>query len=60
MKIQLIKGWNGNSPGSVLEPELNGVAELLIQRGIAVEIKQQKKKPKLQDWVSKEHHVKNQ
>lgn len=38
MKIKLLKGWNGQSAGAILEPELHAVATTLIQRGIAVEI----------------------
>lgn len=60
MKIKLIKGWNGNSPGSVLEPELNGVAQLLIDRGLAVEIKSERKGPRAKPSNEKENtHVEN-
>lgn len=55
MKIQLIKGWNGQSAGAILEPQLHAVAQTLIQRGIAVEVKD-KKKPKLQEWVKNADH----
>lgn len=59
MKIKLIKGWNGNMAGTVLEPPIDGVALTLIERGYAVEIKP--KKPRLQEWVKKEeNHVENQ
>lgn len=58
MKIRLIKGWSGRSPGTVMEPELHAVATTLIARGIAEEVIEaeqslvdSRKKPKLQDWV---------
>lgn len=50
MKITLLKGWNGNEAGKILDPA-EGVALLLIERGYAVELKPEKKKPKLQEWV---------
>ena len=58
MKIKLIKGWNGRSPGTILEPQLDGVATTLIRRGLAEEIVdepevKQKPKAKLQGWVKK-------
>jgi hypothetical protein len=46
MKIKLIKGWNGQSAGAVLEPQIHAVATTLIARGIAVEVKEEKPKPK--------------
>lgn len=55
MKIKLLKGWNGNEQGKVLDPA-QGVALLLIQRGYAEEIKPEKKKPKLQEWVKNANH----
>ena len=55
MKIELIKGWNGNPPGTVIEPQVDDAAVQLVQRGIAKYIEQPKPKPKrivkLQAWV---------
>jgi len=58
MKIKLIKGWNGISPGTEIEPPIDGVATTLIQRGFAVEILPEpapkpKRDIKLQSWVKK-------
>ena len=54
MKIKLIKAWNMNSPGTELNPGLDGVAMSLIERGYAVLIeepqpKTDKKKLKIQE-----------
>jgi hypothetical protein len=38
MKIRLVKAWNGQSIGAILEPPIESVATTLIERGIAVEI----------------------
>jgi hypothetical protein len=38
MKIRLVKAWNGQSAGAILEPPIESVATTLIERGIAVEI----------------------
>lgn len=61
MKIKLLKGWNGNSPGAVLEPELTDVGQILIDRGLAERVddepvKPQRKQIKLQEWVKKPEH----
>jgi hypothetical protein len=49
-KVELVQGWNGHHAGTVLELEMDGVAELLIQRGIATKV-EKPKRPKLQEWV---------
>jgi hypothetical protein len=39
LKIRLVKAWNGQSVGSILEPPIESVAATLIERGIAEEIR---------------------
>ena len=54
-KIELLKGWNGNHAGTVLNMEMDGAAALLIQRGIARKIEDApKRKIKLQERVKTE------
>lgn len=50
-KIELLKGWNGNHAGTILNLEMDGVAEILIDRGFAKKIEEPKRKVKLQEWV---------
>ena len=51
-KIELLKGWNGNHAGTILDLEMDGMAALLIERGLAKKIEPEKpKKAKLQEWV---------
>lgn len=50
-KIELLKGWNGNTAGTVLNLEMDGVAQLLIERGLARKVED--KPVKLQTWVKK-------
>jgi len=53
----LIKGWNGQSAGAIIEPPVDAVATTLIARGFAVEVEatgKAKRPPmKLQPWVKK-------
>ena len=53
MKVELIKGWNGQSPGAILEPAVTEIATRLIERGIAkpVDEPKPKKAVRLQEWV---------
>lgn len=44
MKVKLVQTWNRNPVSTELELQ-RGVAEILIQRGIAFEIEAKKKKP---------------
>jgi len=57
MRIKLLKGWNGQSAGAVIEPPIDAVAKTLILRGFAVEVeangKAKRPQIKLQDWVKK-------
>ena len=60
MKIKLIKGWNGQGAGTLLDPPIDEVATRLIARGYAVEIEPEpeaapktKREVKLQSWVKK-------
>jgi hypothetical protein len=46
MKIKLIKGWNGNSPGAILDPPIHAVATTLIDRGVAVKVEEEQPKSK--------------
>lgn len=48
MKIKLIKGWNGQNKGAILDPPIAAVAQTLILRGYAVPVEEEKKpgKPK--------------
>ncbi len=43
-KIKLLKGWNGHHAGTVIEHPQNGAAALLIQRGIAEKVEDEKPK----------------
>lgn len=51
MKVKLIKGWNGQGPGAILELTPHDAGRQLIKRGIAVEVEEPKRKPRLQEWV---------
>lgn len=51
-KIELLRGWNGHHKGTVLNLPMDGAAALLIQRGFAKKVEEEKpKKVKLQEWV---------
>jgi hypothetical protein len=39
LKIRLVKAWNGQSIGAILDPPIESVAATLIERGIAEEIR---------------------